>query len=124
MAKKVSIDDVGTEIANIMQEYTEDVSRAIEEENEKIADKAVKELRNTKLKRTGQYAKGWTKKKQEDGYIIYNKNKPQLTHLLEHGHAKRGGGRVSGKPHIRPVEERAIKDLEDNVVRIIKNGGK
>lgn len=124
MAKKVSINDIGEEITNIIQEYTKDVSRAIEEENEKIADEAVKELRNTKLKRTGQYAKGWTKKKQGNGYVIYNKKKPQLTHLLEHGHAKRGGGRVSGKPHIRPVEERAIEDLEKNVIRIIKNGGK
>jgi len=119
----IKVDDIATEITNTIQEYTEDVSRAIEEENEKIADKAVKELRNTKLKRTGQYAKGWTKKKQGNGYVIYNKNKPSLTHLLEHGHAKRGGGRVSGKPHIRPVEEKAIKKLEDSVIKIIKNGG-
>jgi hypothetical protein len=124
MAKKVSIDDVGTEIANIIQEYTEDVSKAIEEENKNISDEAVKELRNTSPKKTGEYAKGWTKKKQGNGYVIYNKNKPSLTHLLEHGHAKRGGGRVSGKPHIRPVEEKAIKKLEDSVIKIIKNGGK
>lgn len=124
MAKKISIDDIATEITNTIQEYTEDVSRAIEEENKNIANEAVKELRNTSPKKTGQYAKGWTKKKQGNGYVIYNKKKPQLTHLLEHGHAKRGGGRVSGKPHIRPVEERAIKDLENNVIKIIKNGGK
>ena len=124
MAKKVPIDSIAIEITNTIREYTEDVSKAIEEENEKIADEAVKELRNTKLKRTGQYAKGWTKKKQGNGYVIYNKKKPGLTHLLEHGHAKRGGGRVSGKPHIRPVEEKAIKKLEDSVIKIIKNGGK
>lgn len=124
MAKKVSIDDVGTEIANIIQEYTEDVSKAIEEENKNISDEAVKELRNTSPKKTGEYAKGWSKKKQGNGYVIYNKKKPSLTHLLEHGHAKRGGGRVSGKPHIRPVEEKAIKKLEDSVIKIIKNGGK
>lgn len=124
MAKKISIDDIATEITNTIQEYTEDVSSAIEEENKNIANEAVKELRNTSPKKTGQYAKGWTKKKQGNGYVIYNKKKPQLTHLLEHGHAKRGGGRVSGKPHIRPVEERAIKDLENNVIKIIKNGGK
>lgn len=119
----IKVDDITTEITNTIQEYTEDVSKAIEEESKNIADEAVQELKNTSPKKTGQYAKGWSKKKQGNGYVIYNKKKPQLTHLLEHGHVKRGGGRVSGKPHIRPVEEKAIKDLEDNVIKIIKNGG-
>ena len=124
MAKKVPIDSIAIEITNTIREYTEDVSKAIEEENKKITNEAVKELKNTSPKKTGQYAKSWTKKKQMNGYVIYNKKKPGLTHLLEHGHAKRGGGRVSGKPHIRPVEEKAIKKLEDSVIKIIKNGGK
>ena len=68
-------------------------------------------------KDTGKYAKSWaTKKTGENSHslemTVHSKNRYQLAHLLEKGHAKRGGGRVPGKPHIAPAEENGVQLFE------------
>jgi hypothetical protein len=83
-----------------------------------------KDLRETSPKDTGEYAKGWAYRQEAPGsYRVYNKKKPQLTHLLEHGHAKRGGGRVEGRPHIKPAVDRHIPQFEKKVHTIVERGG-
>ena len=74
-------------------------------------------LRANSPKRTGDYAKGWSYKVDEDvpgSYTghVYNKTHYQLSHLLEKGHAKRNGGRVAGIPHIEPAFEQMQADLD------------
>ena len=46
---------------------------------------------------------------------VHSANRYQIAHLLEHGHAKRGGGRVAARPHIAAAEEKGIRDLEDRI---------
>ena len=39
-----------------------------------------------------------------------------MRHVLEHGHAKRTGGRVSARPHVKPVcDERLTEDRKSVV---------
>ena len=90
-----------------------------------MAQKTVKRLKDTSPKRTGEYAKGWTSKVEYEGadeirVKVRNRKKPQLTHILEHGHAKATGGRVAGRPHIRPAEQEAEKELLSKVEEIAK----
>lgn len=124
---KIKIDQLANEIVKGLKEYSQDVIEGIDKASERIAKNAVKELKAKSPKKTGEYAKGWGRKTEKkfgetNTIIIYNKTKPGLTHLLEHGHAKRGGGRVEGKPHIRPVEEEVIREFTAAVEEAIKRG--
>ena len=100
MAKKISVDQLSSEIMSALDEY------------KKVTDEVVKTAVNSVSKETkamaqadspvksGGYQKGWAVKKtsEKTGQVsitVYNRTKPGLTHLLEKGHAKRGGGRVA-----------------------------
>lgn len=117
----IGIDSLGKEIAKMMEEYASEVAADIKAEARVVAKETVKELKKTSPdgpgSRKGHYKDGWASKVETEnavsiGIQIYNKKKPGLTHLLEKGHAKRGGGRVEGIPHIGPVEKQAVKDYE------------
>ncbi|MGO5276367.1 HK97 gp10 family phage protein [Holdemanella porci] len=126
MGDKCTIDNLAKTIMEGLQEYadlaSEDVKTAVRK-----AGKSVKaDIAANAPKRTGAYSKSWTVKTQKETansleVVVHSKNRYQLAHLLEHGHAKRGGGRVAGKPHIAPAEEKAIKELEEEITK--KLGG-
>lgn len=124
MADMIKVDDLAGEIVLAVRTYTDEVGAAIEEAVKETAQGLAADLRETSPKDTGEYAKGWTARKEGPGrYVVYNKKKPQLTHLLEHGHAKAGGGRVEGIPHIKPAEERHAPQLERKIAQILARGG-
>ena len=120
--------DLTIEIEKALREYTEEVEEAIARVIEEDVEAAVKELKNVSPKKTGEYARGWAAQKEVSGgtikMTIYNKNKWQLIHLLEFGHAKRGGGRVSARPHIAPVEEKLIDKVTRDIEEVIRRGGR
>jgi len=124
----INIDQLAAEIAKGLAEYSQDVVEKVNISSEKIGKEAVKQLRQTSPKKTGKYAKSWTMSTekaigQPDLRIIHAKAPHyRLTHLLEHGHAKRGGGRVEGKPHIRPAEEMVIQEFVSEVEKAIRDG--
>jgi hypothetical protein len=112
--------DISKEIAKALSEYTQEVTEGLEEAKKEVAKETVKGLKSTSPKLTGDYAKGWARKKVGNAEVVYNKTDYQLTHLLEKGHAKRGGGRVSAIPHIGPAEEKAINEYIDRVEKVIR----
>ena len=52
--------------------------------------------------------------------VVHSRNRYQLAHLLEFGHAKRGGGRVSAQPHIAAAEAKGMEQLEDEIRKALE----
>ena len=107
-------------VKDILQDYSVEVAKAAEEAVTEVSKEATKKLRQTSPKRKGRYAKGWTGKVEKtattvDATVYGKTGTYQLAHLLENGHAKRGGGRVNGNTHIKPVEEWAISEVEKRI---------
>jgi hypothetical protein len=124
----VSVDQLAAEIARGLAEYSQGVIEKVNVSSEKVGKAAVKKLKQTSPKKTGEYAKSWTMKTEPEvgqphKRIIHAKAPYyRLVHLLEHGHAKVGGGRVEGIPHVRPAEEEVIREFAREVEEAIKSG--
>ena len=90
--KKVSIDGLAGEVMKGLREYGQGVADGLKEAVQDAAELCQEELRATSPKLTGDYAKGWRKRTVKESSTkvtvsVYNATDPQLTHLLEHGHA-------------------------------------
>lgn len=124
----IRIDQLAAEITRALAGYTSDVENAIAVAVDQTARECLAEVKARSPRGpTRQYYKGWKIVRQDGrGYvnrIIWNPKFYGLVHLLEKGHAKRGGGRVEGRPHVGPAEQRFIQALQMRVESIIRNGG-
>lgn len=113
-----SVDNLAAEIMKGLTEYSDLADMEMKKAVRKTATAVKKEISANAPKRTGKYAKSWTAKKTKENshsleMTVHSKNRYQLAHLLEKGHAKRGGGRVSGRPHIAPAEENGVQMFEN-----------
>ena len=118
-------------ISGILNEYAADLNTTASEIIEEIGKKTAANLRKTQppKKRSGRYSKGWryTMEKQPmRGYLsvsVYNATEPTLTHLLEHGHVLKRGGRQVGEvgpiPHIEPAQQEAEQELLKQLMEAI-----
>ncbi len=123
---RVTIDNMAEAIMEGLNEYADLASDDLKAAVKKAGTTARKEIQANAPSDTGAYAKSWSVKNTKETsntleVTVYSRNRYQLAHLLEHGHAKRGGGRVAGKSHIAPAEEKAISELEQEITR--KLGG-
>ncbi len=122
---RVRIDQMAHVIMEGLQEYadlaTDDLKKAVK----KAGDEAKKDIQNNAPVKTGAYKKSWAVKTTKETsnameVVVHSKNRYQLAHLLEFGHAKRGGGRTRAFPHIAPAEQRAAELLEREVEAALK----
>lgn len=124
MSERVSIDELDSVIMEGLEKYskvaTEDLKDAVKE----TAVSVRKDIQAGAPTDTGKYKKSWSVKNlHEDGdsieLVVYSRNRYQIAHLLEHGHAKRSGGRVAARPHIAPAEqagnEKLVKTIEQKL---------
>ena len=119
------IDQMAHVIMEGLQEYadlaTEDMKAAVK----KAGNKAKSDVQAGAPVMTGKYKKSWAVKTTKENanameVTVHSRNRYQLAHLLEFGHAKRGGGRTRAFPHIAPAEEAAAELLEKEVEAALK----
>ena len=113
-----SIDDMASEVMKGLNEYAELADVSMKKAVRKTATAVKNEISANAPEKTGRYKKSWaTKKVKENSHTlemtVHSKNRYQLTHLLEKGHALRNGGRARAFPHIAPAEEHGAEMMED-----------
>ena len=122
---KVSVSELADAVMEGLVEYaelaTEDMKAAVKKAGQTVR----KEIQAGAPVKTGAYRKSWAVKttRETSSFMevtVHSRNRYQLAHLLEFGHAKRGGGRVSGSPHIAPAEEKGIRQLEEEIRKVLE----
>ena len=124
---KISIDSLSETVMKELNDYADvacdEMKKAVKDASTLVRN----EIKATAPKATGAYAKSWSTKNTREPsrsleVTVYSRNRYQLAHLLEFGHAKRGGGRVAGRSHIAPAEQDGIKQLEKDIERSLRHG--
>ncbi|MBQ9664572.1 MAG: HK97 gp10 family phage protein [Oscillospiraceae bacterium] len=127
MSRKVSVDRMAEEISDLLQEYAGLAADEMKTAVKKAGETTRKDIRANAPAKTGKYAKSWrSKTTKEDSsslqVTVYSPSRYRIAHLLEHGHAKRGGGRVKAYPHIAPAEEAAEEQLVNDITKALEKG--
>ena len=120
--QRVSADRMAEAVMEGLLEYAELAADVMKDCVKKAGNTVKKETQAGAPVRTGKYKRSWAVKRQRETsstleVVVHSRNRYQLTHLLEKGHAKRGGGRVKAIPHIAPAEEKGIRELEEEIKR-------
>lgn len=127
MATRVGIGGLADAVMKELNDYAELVTDDMKKAVKSAGNSMKKDIQANAPRDSGAYAKSWSVKNMKENshslqLTVYSRNRYQLAHLLEFGHAKRGGGRVSGRAHIAPAEEAGVKQLETEIERCIRNG--
>ena len=125
-ANKIQIDNFAKAVRDVLQEYTDEVTIVTKEVTRETGTMVRKQIKNTAPKKSGKYAKSWQVKTVLEtstklDTVVHSPKRYMLAHLLEFGHAKRGGGRVQAIPHLEPAEKAGNEFMAKEVERRLKS---
>ena len=123
-SSKVSVGNMAEAIMKELDNYSDLASENVKGAVKDAAKTVKSQIQENAPVLSGKYKKSWTTKNTQESssmlqITVYSKNRYQLAHLLEHGHAKRNGGRVAARPHIAAAEEAGIEQLEAEIARCL-----
>ena len=116
MSRTVSIDEMADAINEGLKEYATLASTEVKKAVRKSAKTVKDQISANAPSRTGAYKGSWVATKQSET----SQSLQMLAHRLEKGPAKRGGGRVAGRPHIAPAEQAGIEQLQSLIEKALK----
>ena len=124
MSRRVSVDGMADAIMEELTKYSDLAADELKSAVKSTAQSVRKDIQASAPSSTGRYKKSWSVKNVKEtsesiDLVVHSRDRYQLAHLLEHGHAKRGGGRVAARPHIAPAEqagnEKLVKTIEQKL---------
>ena len=127
MSRGIAISQLSTAVMEELEEYADLAAEDMKSAVKKAAATVRKDIEASAPKDTGDYAKSWAVKTTKESsnamqVTVHSRNRYQLAHLLEYGHAKRGGGRGAARSHIVDAEKAGIEQLEREIERSLTNG--
>ena len=125
--QNVGVDGLADAVMRGLREYADLATDSMKAAVKKAGNTVKTDITANAPERTGRYAKSWRAKTTKESataleVTVYSPTRYMLAHLLEHGHAKRGGGRVAAIPHIAPAEQRGAEELEREIERSLRHG--
>jgi hypothetical protein len=125
----ITIDEIGSAIENMVDEYAEEVIKKLEEQLDQTSNEIVRYI-STHAPRSGgsrPFADSFVATSQGDGInkviSIYSSTKGKLTHLLEFGFTHKSGKYVGPRPFMRPAFDTLTPKMIEDIKSIIEKGG-
>lgn len=126
----IGIDGLSDAINQELTIYSKHITDGIKSEAKKSMKELVEKTKATAPvgKRHRHYRDSITSRKESENdrsvkYLWYVKGSDyRISHLINNGHALKNGGRINGTKFITKAHDQVIKNYEENVKKVIKNG--
>lgn len=120
--RRVGVGQMAEAISQSLGDYVDLSNEVMKDCVTEVSQSVKKDIQANAPVKTGRYKKSWAAKKVQENansltMAVHSRDRYQIAHLLEHGHAKRGGGRVQAVPHIGPAEQRGAEELAGRIER-------